>query len=444
MERIVAKFGGSSVADAAQFRKVAAIMQADPRRRILVVSAPGKRRPDEAKITDLLYLCHDMAAMATSIDEPFGLITERFTGIAAELGLDSALPGLLQAFRSELEAGCSREFAVSRGEYFCARLMAEFLGRRVRGPGQPASSLRDGLVDPGELRAAARPPCRPGRMYVMAGFYGRNHPGRDHHLLRGGSDISGAIAARAAGAVPELDRHLELPHRRPAHRRRRRPRAIEESPSARCVRWPTWSRRVPRRAILPVREAGIGGHPQHQPARRCGHAHRAQARCRSAHLHRDRRHQRPEQRPLITVEKSLMNKEIGFGHRLLGIFLQHRLRALPVEHRLDGDVIDLDNKLRGLDQTVLDDIEGASSSRTASRSRRTWRSSPWSARAWCTPWALPPRSSPRWRGAHQRARDQPGRLEEINIIVGVAAGDYEEAVRAIYRAFVPEESPTAC
>ena len=168
MERIVAKFGGSSVADAAQFRKVAAIMQADPRRRILVVSAPGKRRPDEAKITDLLYLCHDMTAMATSIDEPFGLITERFLGIAAELGIDSALPGLLQVFRRELEAGCSREFAVSRGEYFCARLMAEFLDAEFVDPANHILLREGGLVDPVSYERLRARLADESRMYVMA------------------------------------------------------------------------------------------------------------------------------------------------------------------------------------------------------------------------------------------------------------------------------------
>ena len=91
MERIVAKFGGSSVADAGQIRKIAAIIDSDPRRSIVVVSAPGKRHGGESKLTDLLYLCQDMAAMATAITEPFGLIRDRYAEIVVELGLGPAV-----------------------------------------------------------------------------------------------------------------------------------------------------------------------------------------------------------------------------------------------------------------------------------------------------------------------------------------------------------------
>ncbi len=91
MERVVAKFGGSSVAESRQIGKVRAILEADPRRKVVVVSAPGKRQPTESKITDLLYLCHAMVAMSTDIGEPFGLIRNRFAEIAEELHLSSAV-----------------------------------------------------------------------------------------------------------------------------------------------------------------------------------------------------------------------------------------------------------------------------------------------------------------------------------------------------------------
>ncbi len=71
MDRVVAKFGGSSVAESRQITKVKAILEADPRRKVVVVSAPGKRQPTEAKITDLLYLCHEMVAMSTDISGTF-------------------------------------------------------------------------------------------------------------------------------------------------------------------------------------------------------------------------------------------------------------------------------------------------------------------------------------------------------------------------------------
>ena len=91
MERIAVKFGGSSVADGGQIRKVKAILEADPRRRIVVVSAPGKRQAGEAKLTDLFYLCHKMAALSTASDVPFGLIRARFAEIVEDLGMGSGV-----------------------------------------------------------------------------------------------------------------------------------------------------------------------------------------------------------------------------------------------------------------------------------------------------------------------------------------------------------------
>ena len=445
MERIVAKFGGSSVADAAQFRKVAAIMQADPRRRILVVSAPGKRRPDEAKITDLLYLCHDMAAMATSIDEPFGLITERFLGIAAELGLDSALPGLLQTFRNELEAGCSREFAVSRGEYFCARLMAEFLDAEFVDPANHILLREGGLVDPVSYERLRARLADESRMYVMAGFYGRNRQGEITTFSRGGSDISGAIAARAAGAIlyenwTDTSGFLIADPRIVDN-----PRAIEEI-SFREVREMAYmgASVFHDEAILPVREAGIpvairNTNRPEDPGTRIVPKLGAKALTSTEIAGISGLNNAT----MITVEKSLMNKEIGFAHRLLGIFLQHNISFEHCPSSIDSmSVIVLDNKLRGLDQTVLDDIGrqlepdhlsieknlaliavvGEGMVRTVGIAAKIFT-------------AL--------AAAHINVRVINQGASEINIIVGVAAGDYEEAVRAIYRAFVPEESPTA-
>ena len=87
---IVAKFGGSSVADADQVRKIAAIVRADPRRRFVVVSAPGKRNDKDKKITDLLYLCHSLGEQGLDGGAPFAIIKERYLGIAQELGVSGA------------------------------------------------------------------------------------------------------------------------------------------------------------------------------------------------------------------------------------------------------------------------------------------------------------------------------------------------------------------
>lgn len=116
------------MADAGQFRKVRSIIEADPARKVIVVSAAGKRFKDDHKLTDLLYLCHAHKKYGVSCDPVFDMIADRYREICAELGLSVDIDSELSALREEIEAGISKDKLVSRGEYFSAKLMADFLG----------------------------------------------------------------------------------------------------------------------------------------------------------------------------------------------------------------------------------------------------------------------------------------------------------------------------
>src|SRR5689334_4508581 len=105
MERIACKFGGSSLADANQFRKVKAIIESNSARRLVVPSAPGKRDKRDAKLTDLLLLCHQSAALGSSIAEPFGQISERFLSIEKDLRVNAQMAQHLEELRAALVAG---------------------------------------------------------------------------------------------------------------------------------------------------------------------------------------------------------------------------------------------------------------------------------------------------------------------------------------------------
>ena len=123
----VAKFGGSSVAGAEQFRKVKSIVEADPDRQIIVVSAAGKRNKEDHKITDLLYLCNAHRTYGVSCEEILSQIEARFAGIRNELGLSFDVEAAFAALRQKLDRGMSVDELVSRGEFFTAQLMAEYL-----------------------------------------------------------------------------------------------------------------------------------------------------------------------------------------------------------------------------------------------------------------------------------------------------------------------------
>ena len=124
----VLKFGGSSLADAHQFAKVKSIVDADESRRVVIVSAPGKRFKDDHKITDLLYLCAAHIKYGVSCADIFAMIRERYEEIIHECSLKLDLSKDFDALWEKMQSGISKDELASRGEYFSARLMAEFLG----------------------------------------------------------------------------------------------------------------------------------------------------------------------------------------------------------------------------------------------------------------------------------------------------------------------------
>lgn len=195
----VVKFGGSSMADAKQFAKVRSIVQADSARRVVVVSAAGKRDSKDHKLTDLLYLCHAHLQYGVSCDPVFQMIADRYVSIRDECGLSTDIEGELAALRAQLEHGISQDELVSRGEYFSALLMADYLGFDFLDAKLWLKFKFDGSIDQEASYEALRHLAE-GRSVVIPGFYGVMPDGHIRTLTRGGSDITGALAAAALDA----------------------------------------------------------------------------------------------------------------------------------------------------------------------------------------------------------------------------------------------------
>ena len=195
----VLKFGGTSMADAAQYRKIRDIVRSDPSRRVVVVSAAGKRFADDNKITDLLFLCYAHLQYGVSYDSILDMIRERYIAIRDELGLKTDLESEFDTLRKRMDSGISREELVSRGEYFSALLMAEYLGFRFIDATQWLYFHYDGAVDQ-EKSYAALQKLVGSSCAVIPGFYGLMPDGKIRTLTRGGSDITGALAAAALDA----------------------------------------------------------------------------------------------------------------------------------------------------------------------------------------------------------------------------------------------------
>jgi aspartate kinase len=438
MTRIACKFGGTSVASAAQIRKICAIVDEDPRRKVVVVSAPGKRDPKEAKITDLLYLCASMAGKGYDFAEPFGIVRERFVEIERELGVDAGVGGQIDAFGKELATGVTNDYIASRGEYWNGLIIAKFMNAVFVDPMESIIIQASGSVDPKSYELLGAQLAGDSHRYVIPGFYGRGVDGKVKTFSRGGSDISGAIAARAIDALVYENWTDVSGLLMTDPRIVKEPRPLREVTYRELRELSYMGASVMHdEATLPVREAGIPinirntNEPSHPGTRIV------------AQLPGDGKSSAAvagiagkKGFSMVCVEKSLMNKEVGFAHRLLGVFQR---RGISVEHcpsSIDGINVVVDgNALNGAADDVLEEIRrnlvpdrislvpdlaliavvGEGMSHTIGVAARVFTSLA--------------KTRVNVRVINQGA-------SEVNIIVGVAPEDFERAVQALYDEFV--------
>ena len=197
----VVKFGGSSMADAGQYRKIRDIIATDPERKIVVVSAAGKRFREDHKITDLLYLCHAHTQYGVDCTQVFNMIRDRYIGIRDELGLEIDLETEFSVLKSGIDSKkLSKDELASRGEYFSAKLMAAYLGYRFVDAADWIRFNYDGSVDQPASYEALKNLVIGAAGAVIPGFYGKMPDGHIRTFSRGGSDITGALAAAALDA----------------------------------------------------------------------------------------------------------------------------------------------------------------------------------------------------------------------------------------------------
>ena len=197
----VAKFGGSSLADAAHFRMVEDIVKAESSRRYVVPSAPGKRFKDDDKVTDLLYQCYEVSGDPEALKAVFARVTERYELIIEGLGLDLDMSAEYEKVLSSILHHAGRDYAASRGEYLNGIILAKLLGYDFIDAADVIRFSDNGAFD-GELTNTilAEELARHERA-VIPGFYGSMPNGTVKTFSRGGSDITGSIVARAAEAA---------------------------------------------------------------------------------------------------------------------------------------------------------------------------------------------------------------------------------------------------
>lgn len=427
------------MADASQMRKVAAVLARDPRRTVVVPSAPGKRVSDEPKVTDLLYLCHDMAAMQADFSGPFKIIRERFLGIESELGLPPRMAAELDRFHAQLKESPTKDFVASRGEYLNGIIMAGLLGAVFIDPADYVLIRPNGTVDPKTYDRLGAALADTSKKYVVPGFYGSDAHGKIKTFSRGGSDISGAIAARAAGA--ELyENWTDVSGLLMADPR------IVKNPSPmievtyREIRELSYMGAAVfhDEAILPVREAGIpicikNTNDPDAPGTSIVTklSPEVDKSTEIAGIAGKKGF------TMVSLYKSLMNKEVGFAYRLLGVFER---RGISVEHcpsSIDGINVIVDTAQLGeQSESVVDEIKRVlEPDRVEIEGDVALIAVVGEGMAKSVGIAAKVFIALRDAGVNVRLINQGA--SELNIIIGVAPTDFEAALRALYAAFVP-------
>jgi aspartate kinase len=433
----VCKFGGTSLADASQFRKVAAIVAADSARRAVVPSAPGRRHDADPKVTDLLYICQTAAARGAPFDAPLGAIRARFASIVSDLGIEIDLASDFDAIEAALASGASPAFAASRGEYLSGKVLAALLHFTFVDAASVIRFDRAGRLEREATREALVKALSGADRVIVPGFYGADETGAIHTFSRGGSDVTGALVARALEA-DVYENWTDVPGVLMAD-----PRIV---PNPGPI--PVLTYRELRElsymgatvlhedAIFPVREAGIPVHIRNTnepdaPGTRIVRADIGElppaGRITGIAGRKDF--------TILAIEKTLMNAEVGFGRRMLGVLEDH---GVPFEHLPSGiDTMSLvvrDAHLGDKLEAVCDEIERVCMPDSLEVYRNFALIATVGRGMMHTP-GMAARLFSALADARINVRMIDQGSSELNIIVGVEAADFEAAVRAIHAAF---------
>ena len=434
----VVKFGGTSLASAAQFRKVAQIIHEDKTRCYVVASAPGKRFSEDIKVTDLLLTCHRLAAEGKSFDEPFSVIRSRFEEIIRDLGLEMSLKEEMESFHERILQGAGSEYIASRGEYFNSRILAAFLNFPFVDAAEGIVFDETGKLLEEETNEAFGQLLKKYSYAVIPGFYGAQKDGTIRTFSRGGSDITGSLAARAVKA-DLYENWTDVSGFLMAD-----PRLIQNPRAIECVTYRELRELsymgasvLHEDAIFPVRREGIPINIRNTNAPQDAGTMIVESAEKSVGIVTGIAGKKGF--GAIYVEKGMMNNELGVGRKVLQILEK---RKISFEHLPSGidtmtvvvnrsDLIGHENELIAELQEAVqaDRIHLVEDLCLVAVVGRGMINSPGTAARLFTALAR--------ENINIRMIDQGS--SELNIIVALEEKDFEKALQAIYSEFVPQQ-----
>ncbi|MCL2111025.1 MAG: aspartate kinase [Clostridiales bacterium] len=440
MAVVVAKFGGSSAADGIQIRKIKAIVDSDPGKRYIVVSAPGKRFSADSKVTDMLYLLKTQIDVSAPYEQVLQVVKERFLGLEADLGVDVGIADEFSVIEKKLKDGASADYLASRGEYLSAKVIAAFLGYEFVDTAGLVLFNEKGKFLHDETDAALGATLAKYERAVIPGFYGTTPDGNIKTFSRGGSDITGALVARAVKA-DVYENWTDVSGFLMAD-----PRVIENPKAIKNLSYKELRELsymgasvLHENAIYPARLAGIPINIRNtnlpdDPGTIISaddEVHGGQIVTGIAGN---------KDFIVIGIHKNMMSNEIGFIKLILSILEDYKI---PIEHIPSGiDTVSLVIAKKYLDDK-LDDLLEEFEKKLGADSIEIFENMSLIATvghgmASVQGVAAKLFNSLTEAGVNIRMIDQGS--SEMNIIVGVETKDFETAIRAIYDAFVAESS----
>lgn len=435
----VVKFGGSSLADAVQFRKVSEIILSEDSRRYVVPSAPGKRFSGDTKVTDMLYSCYALAENGEMTDEAFDAIRERYDSIISELGVNISLNNEYEEIKKQFLSGCGKDYAASRGEYLNGKILAAYIGYDFVDAAEVIFFDTDGKLDEEKSFNAIRKAAKKHERMVIPGFYGSNFDGKVKTFSRGGSDITGSIIAGALD-VAVYENWTDVSGFLMAD-----PRIIDNPRSIDYITYHELRELsymgatvLHEDAIFPVRRAGIPINIKNTNAPQdAGTMIVAEAPARASKRVITGIAGKKEF-AVITIEKDMMNQELGFGRRVLEVLEKH---GVSFEHLPSGidtmSVVVAESMIKNNINDIINDLgkavnpdnihveTGMALIAVVGRGMIATRGT--ASRIF---------SAIGKEGINIRMIDQGS--SELNIIIGVQNIDFAKTMRAIYGEFVKE------
>ena len=358
MNTIITKFGGSSLADANQFKKVKDIIFSNKARKYVVPSAPGKRNSKDTKITDLLYLCHAHVETGISLDDVFKHVEARYTEIVKDLGLEFNISKHLANVKKDLEEGASKDYAASRGEYLNGLILANYLGFEFVDAKDVIVFNEDGSLELEETKKSLKEKLSNVENAVIPGFYGADKDGNIVTFSRGGSDVTGALVAASIDA-DLYENWTDVSGFLMAD-----PRIVENPKSISTITYKELRELsymgasvLHEDAIFPVRESGIPinikntNKPEDKGTFIVQDSEVKECKTITGIAGK-------KDFTVISIEKAMMNSELGFCRKILGILEMNNISFENMPSGIDTVcVVISDSELKNKTKKVVEEIK---------------------------------------------------------------------------------------